>query len=353
MKPLVYPHDVRTPTVKLLLNGYALPGVLGAEVNANSHYQADTWSAELALNANEDAFDFWGGDIKAALIEVRFGLDQFERSMITGRIDKVAVSVQAGTLRLSGRDLSALLIEAKVQETFQNETSSDVVTKIATRRGLTPVVTPTTTLVSRYFGNTNDRVQHDSFSKHGTEWDLLRKLAQDEQFDLYMDGKELHFAPKVDAAKADAYSVRWDQDQRAGNVMNLALERSLTLAKDVVVEVRTWQTATARAFTKTSGTQSKDGSAQVYKFTEPNLTETQAQARADSLRQEITKHERTMRFDMPGEIDLTPRDVLRLDGCGPWDQVYFVDTINRRLRFGGGFTQSVSAKNRSVEADAA
>jgi len=57
---------------------------------------------------------------------------------------------------------------------------------------------------------------------------------------------------------------------------------------------------------------------------------------------------------MPGELTLTPRSMIALNGTGTaFDQSYFVDTIERRIGVGCGFVQRVRAKNVSSAGGAA
>ena len=360
MKRLVQPGAVRVPSARTLINGKALAGTISAEIRSNAHYQADGFTVEFALNAPGGRdLDWWGADErKGELFDVRLSLDGDERSFILGEADRIDVHPVTGLVRVEGRDLTARFIEHRSQEAFQNKTASEVATILATRRGLTPVVTATTTPVSRFYGADHDRVQHDQFSSVGTEWDLLTRLAQAEGFDCFVTGRELHFQPAVDPAKTEPFAVKWDQDERKSDILKIDLSRSLTLAKDVVVIVRSWASAKGRGFSRSSPagqTKAKvnAGTAQRYVFTRPNLTEDAAQKEADRLREEITKHERTLSFDVPGELELSPRSMLLVSGVGGWDQRYFVNTITRRISFDGGFVQSVTAKNKNVESNAA
>jgi hypothetical protein len=114
-----------------------------------------------------------------------------------------------GRLQIEGRDLSSRLIENKTQEAFVNQTSSQVATTLAQRRGLTPQVTATTTLVGRYYQQDHVRDSLNQFSRTTTEWDLLIYLAQREGFDVFVKGTTLYFQPTTDPS-ADPYVVRWD-----------------------------------------------------------------------------------------------------------------------------------------------
>ena len=51
---------------------------------------------------------------------------------------------------------------------------------------------------------------------------------------------------------------------------------------------------------------------------------------------------------MPGELALTPRSMITLEGTGTeFDQAYYIDVIERRLRRDGGLTEHILAKNTS------
>lgn len=360
MKRLVQPGTKRVVGWRILVEGKALPGLISMEVSQNAHYQADTFRCQVALNApgGQDGA-WWGGDeLKGQIFDLRASIDGDERSLILGEADRISLHPETGLIEIEGRDLTRRLIDARIQEAFQNKTSSEIVTILAGRRGLTPVVTATTTPAHRYYAADHDRVQLDQFSHVGTEWDLIVRLAKNENFDAFVTGRELHFQPITDITKVEPYGVRWSPEGRTGDVLNLHLDRSLTLAKDVVVIVRSWSSGQGRGFTRSSPAGAARakvaaGTAQRYTYTRPNLTEDQAQKEADRLREDITKHERNISFDCPGELDLTPRDAIKLHtGWPSWDQTYFVNTITRRFSVQGGAAQSVTAKNHSPESDA-
>jgi len=51
---------------------------------------------------------------------------------------------------------------------------------------------------------------------------------------------------------------------------------------------------------------------------------------------------------MPGELALTPRSVLAIQGTGTdFDQTYFVDVLERSINPHAGFVQRIRAKNTS------
>ena len=338
----------RTPAVLALVNGSELPGVTQARIASNNHHAADRFSLRVALSATNPVF--WAG-VTQALVELRLGIDGAWQSVIQGEVDSVEIDWLRHELRLEGRDLSAALIETRTQESFQNRTSSEIAQILAARHGLTAVVTPTTTPVGRYYQLEHDRIVLNQFAKATTEWDLLVFLAQQEGFDLFVQGNELHFQQPVPQSPP-TMTVTPD------DLIDLRLDRALTLARDIVVTVKSWNSKQSTAFTQTAragkGTPSgSGGTPQTYALVRPNLTPDQALQLAQSLLAELSQHERVVSFTMPGELTLTPRSIVALAGTGTaFDQSYFVAEVDRTLSVAGGFVQQVRVKNASPAASA-
>lgn len=351
--------DIRATIFRVLGHeqGHVLPGAEAMTVETNSYYRADHFTLTFAISAGPPG---WWDQEPPWVLDVQVSLDEGRSwtSLIIGEVDHMTVSLQTGTLVMEGRDLSARLIETKTQEAFINQTSSEVAAAIVARHAVdgftAPVITPTTTLVGRYYIEDHVDGTLDQFSRATTEWDLLTFLAQREGFDVFMQGTTLHFQP-ITLPTANPYIVQWDADNGSSvprmNVTTLRMERSLTLAKDIEVWVRSWATQQGRGFTKkakATGAKSKGGAPQRYVFVRPNLTEKDAQDLANQLAIDLTKHERVIEFDQPGSLTLTPRNIVRLQGTNTsFDQTYFIDHINRSLSFHEGFRQSVRCKNSS------
>ena len=344
----------RSPRLRILANGVPLPGVIHAEVFSNNHYAADRFSAGIALGA-----DPWGSSSSWSsapdiLLDIQFSLDAGAsfKSLIIGAVDSVSIDPVIGQIRLDGRDLTAPLIETRTQETFSNQTASEIAIILANRHNLTPVVTNTTSPVGRYYQNEHDRITLGLFSRATTEWDLLVFLAQQEGFDVFVTGTDLHFQPADPTPDVI-------QPMHVNDLINIRLERSLTLARDIEVVVKSWNSRNQSAFTQTAraarrsggGEQanaSRLGPPQRYVFVRPNLSQEDALKLAQQKLVELTRHERVLQATMPGELTLSPRSLLTLAGTGTaFDQTYFVDTIDRSINFDTGFTQHIRAKNSS------
>ena len=364
MKRLVQPGSVRWVATQILVDGDKMGGVKSLSVVSNSNFQADTWSAVFALNAADgQSLDWWGEDDRYGQIfslqvtlGATAGVDGPWTTLLAGEADKISVSPIAGEVRVSGRDLTRRFIDARTQESFQNNTASEIVTLLAARRDMKADVTDTATLVSRYYVQDHDRVTHGQLGRVTTEWDLLHNLAQQEGFDLYVTGRTVHFHPTNDPAKSEPFVVSWDQAVLGGDIEDISLDRSLTLAKDVIVVVKSWSSRHGRGFTRTSPAGAKparEGTklGQQYVFTRPNLTEDRAQKLADSLREDITRHERTGSLTIPVELALSPRGMIQIEGvAGGWGGPFYVALIERSFSLSGA-TETIQFKNHSPESE--
>lgn len=356
-------EGVRTPRAKVLLNGTSIPGLIEAETISNNFYQADKFSAHFALYADPAYGAAWWGKQTTLLLDVQFSLDGSSyTSMIIGEVDHMSLDPEGGVVSVDGRDLSARLIDNKTVEAFKNKTASEVAETLAARRGLTPDVKATTSKVGRLYEIDHDRIQHDQFSTAHTEWDLLTMLAQSEGYDVWVTGTTLHFQPLVAIDQQNPYEVVWsasDGQVPWSNAMGIKLERSLTLAKDVVVAVRSFNSQKKTGFTMYSPSGFRQaaiqsGKAQLFTFTLPNLDRDQAQKKANELREEISKHEKLFNFRRPADLTLDARKVVKLRGIDPdsWDQVYYINSVTRRLNIHDGFVMEVSAKNHATNSQA-
>lgn len=388
--------EARKPRCRVLCNGIAVPGVVNIEVVANSYYHGDTFNAEFALNASGgNTLEWWGSqnfgtqqsqtdaanNVQVPLVldfQVQSDTGQTWTSLIVGETDAVQIHPDTGSIQVQGHDLTQRFIATKTFENFPNQTFSQIATTLAARHGLTADITPTSTIVGRYYTAQHDRATLNAFSHATTEWDLLTSLAQRENFDVWVDAvgrgtniSTLHAHPKADP-NADPYVVVCQTGpgiEPYSNVINLQLERSMTLAKDVQVVVMSWHTRQSngkggvfpvKAFgispgAKSPNSQSKNTgpSVQRYVFQFPNMTQEDAQAKANQLLAQISAHERVISWHAPGDTTLTTRNMLRLEGTNSsWDGPYFIDTITRRVSMQNGFTMDVRAKNVQTQSQA-
>ncbi len=329
--------STRAPRLEVLLNGSPLAGVIDAEVSSIGHFAADRFRLRAALSAGPRAL--WDQPVMA--VDVRLSLGGGFASLVQGYVDRVDIDPVRREVELDGRDLTAGLIEARTEEAFVNQTSSEIATLLAGRHGLSADVTATTVPVGRYYQSEHSRITLGQFSRATTEWDLLITLAEREGFDLWVDGSVLHFKPTDANGAGVALSP--------ADCLDLRMERSLTLAQDIAVIVKSWNSRQKQAFSETASQSqgfATGSPALQYVYVVPNLTPADALARAQRILAELSRHERNLRLTMPGELTMRPRLPLALSGTGTgFDGNYEIAEVTRQLGERSGFVQTVRAKS--------
>ena len=364
------PSRTVAPRLRVLTGGMELPVALSAEVTQTNNFHGDRFRVRFAPPRDAGlcplpgvgSFAWWGAQT-SVLLNVQFGIDPSPArrnapivgtSLIVGQVDDFSLDPDGWTVTAEGRDLTARFIDHKTEAANVNQTASEIVAALARKEGLTPVVTPTTTPVGTFYQLEHVRTALDQFSHAIREWDEIVQLARFEGFDAFVQGTSLYFQPRTQPAAAPYSLVRHiDAHGRpSGNLLSLRLNRSLTIARGVHVVVRSWHGKQARGFTRGApsfGLASAAENVQQYVIVRPNLTEDQAQQLANQTYAEIVRHEKRISGQVPGDLRLTPRVMLRLSGTGTaFDQAYYPDTIMQRID-GHGFVTEFTAKNHDPQ----
>ena len=356
--------QVRQPRGLVQVNGITIPGWLELDIESNTFREADTFRITYALGALPDANnDVWfcsQGTLSVVIYTgfptdpANYGVADLDL-MLSGHVDQLDYDPTARTLVLSGRDLTSLFIDSRTAEKWINQTSSQIAQTLATRHGLTAVVTPTQTPVGRFY-----QIDHIVSTVAQTEWDLLCWLAQQEGYVVYVQGSTLYFQPPPAADTAPQYPVYFqpatgDQPFQS-NTARLAFQRTLTVGKTITVQVRSWNQRQAKAFNEffpsSKGSKIKPGTAtapaQLYSYRIPNLSQAQAIQRAEAIYNELIQNEMRVSIDMPADNVLTKTSVMPLTGTGTaFDQTYYPQSIQRRLSMSEGYRMTIEARNHS------
>lgn len=333
------------------------------EVDSNSFYQANTFRLTLPLSAQPPArsWSFWS-ETDAAKVEIFAGFPPDPENFTTddldlilvGETDEVDVKPVSDEVCLTGRDYTSRFIEETTTEKFQNLTASELVKQLAERRGLKADVTDTSRKLGTFLSQDNILLTTER-----TEWDLLTYAAQEEGYLLYVEGETVHFHPPPDES-SEAYILNYtratEESLASSNTVMIDFSRSLTLARDVVVAVRSWNQKAKKGFTQTARaskakrTQSRGGTAQTYVATVPNLSQEEAIKEARRRLEEITAHEIRLNAELPGDSLIKTNTPIRVEGTGTrFDQVYFVDHLIRTYTPDRGYFMVLRAKNHSTE----
>lgn len=346
---------------------------ISCEVVNNNMSSADTFRVSLATSMLPAGFDVnWFSQQKDLYVNVFMGLpvDPLNystadlTSFILGQVDAIEYDPAEHLLELSGRDLTRVFIDTKSTQKYPNLTSSQIATQLAKAHGLTPAVTATTDKVGKFY-----EIDHVVMTDERSDWDLLLYLAGVENFIVYVRGQTLYFGPKptVGAIPANPYVIEWQPETPAlnvaqANVQHLHFNRALTVSRGIQVVVRSWNHKQAKGFTATypsKGGTSKIGKAtpfgggQTYVRTFPNLTQQQADQKAQSLYASIVAHEMRLHAELPGDTILDTTSIVQVTGTGTaYDQIYYPDAITRHMAWDGGFSMTLAAKNMAPESQA-
>lgn len=353
-------------------NGERLSGVLSFHVDNNTFFQADTFRVTLSLSGQPKGrgFDWWALQEQIE-VELFLGFPKdpgsFEKgeltSFLVGYVDDIEFDPTGDTFTMAGRDLTSKLIDYKRTIVFSSGSlvASDIVTQIAQDRGLTPVVTKTSKAAGGYYQIVKALVESDV-----TYWDIVTRLAQVERFQVYVKGHELHFEPRT-APDAAPYVLRYqaptaDNGSPALNAVRMKFGRNLSIAKDLKVRILSFDQKTKKVVnesadrkrvrnTTTRKVAQSNEPPQEYVYHIPNLTAEQAQARAQAILEEISRHEMNLQVEMPGDLLLDAQGIVKVDGTGTaYDQTYYPTSIIRSYSTMEGFHMTLTAKNQTPNA---
>ncbi len=358
----------RQPRALIRLGGTVVPGWFSWSVSTNSYFEADTFRIEYAIQSLPVAKNAnWFSTQTELFAEILAGFPQDPgnpqpaelTSAIYGRVDDIEFRPREGTLCLTGRDLTAAFIDAKVSKEYPNKTSSDIATQLAQSHGLASQVTATTTKVGAYY--TRDQVR---MTADRSEWDLLAWLAREENFVCFVSGQTLYFEPDP-RSTANPYLIQWQaatssQGSPIANVKGITFARSLTVAKGITVTARsaslTQKTAVVQSYPSSPksigvGKSSPFGASQQYFFTLPaGKKPTEVQAYAKQRYDDIVSHEMKLTMHLPSDDALTIATAIKVSGTGTaFDQTYYPRLITREMSMDEGYNMTVEAQNSSSD----
>jgi phage protein D len=370
-----YSSQLRQPRAIVMIND--TPAIWeNIEIATTTFFIADSYSMTLPLSGQNPILNlnYWASvtDITVK-IYVGFPLNPFAYTiddlelLSVGVVDMLDVDPLTARVMLSGRDLSARLIDTKTTLIYPNDTASNIAILLAKKHNLTPMVTATTGNVGRFFNNFETNAQN-LLTKQITEWDLLTFLAQQSNFVTYVQAENLIFGPLPTDASS-AYILNFTPPQSSGLTptyggTQLHFRRSLTLAADVAVKIIVpTNPQTGKSSIKTARYNRKgraaltnvpapSGRVTTYTFIMPGLTDQQAQQQANSLAQSISLNEIIISTTRPGDNLIKKGGLLKVAGTGSaYDQIYFLDQVTRTLNIETGYQMEIIAKNHDVSSN--
>lgn len=315
--------------LRITINDVRIYGAISVIVEQASYFRASRFCVKFAVGdaplMNIASYALLSAQtITIELADTAFGY----ANMLTGQIDNVVIDCIAGTATLSGRDLSAWMIDSEISESFVNQTASEVVASIAAKHNLNTDIIPTVGAVGQYYELDHARTSLQLHSRAGNEWDLLVWLAQSEGNFLTIIGKTVYFGPIPAAVPVPIFK---------NNCMEITVDIALTLPQSAIV--KSWNTRNKAALMQVVGS-----GANTTTLVKPNLSTKQAQDMARSHLAALSQHATILRLKMPGELNLMPAIPIYLSGTeSSLDQLYMIEEIIREIDVDRGFVQTVHA----------
>lgn len=319
----------RAVSLAVAIDGVPVTGVERLELLQVGYFSADRFRVQIATGATPGGAAYFAA-LEDGTVTIGIGLGGIAGgSALTGQIDNVAVDFAAGQVVLSGRDLSARLIDAEVGQSFSNQTASQIAAGFAADAGLAANVMATQTPVGQYYELAHTTTGLGLHSRHVTRWDLLASLAGLEQFAVSVTGTTLNFGP---VAQTVPMLLTFGQD-----LIELVVDRALGLIAPKVT-VSSWNPKLKQAFSGVAG------SAGGVTLVRPNLTQAEVDQLAVARQAALAAQAVLLRASMPGELSLGPGSVILLQGTGSTlDASYAIRTIERSVDMRGGFIQRFEA----------
>jgi phage protein D len=277
-----------------------------------------------------------------------------ETGSMVGNVDSHTWDPLANTIQVAGRDLAAQMIDTRVVSTYRNQTASEIAAALAAKYGLQTSITATTAPVGRNYDADYDQTQAGDFSQASNEWDLLCRLGSQAGITPYIMGTTLYFNPPN--SNPPVFPITMSRNatgQIVSNVPGLTLTRHLTVARDVIVTVRSWHSRKKGTFTATYRVKSKAAQipgqpaipATPYLVVIPNLTQAQCQQQAQKIALEISQHERSVTIEAASLVQLTPAHVVRISGTATdYDMTYYPQQVTTEISFQAGAKTTIQAR---------
>lgn len=342
------------PDAVIYINGIPFEWNYFKIVN-NNVSRADTLEAHLNLYGWDppylDKF-FTAHEYKAEVL-VRLGRDLPYHRIFWGYLDDLEEDPEEGNIIVTGRDFSALLLDAQTTIKFEGLTSSEIAVTLAKEHGLKYIVTPTYGDVGTVYQN-----QIVKLTSTQNEWTLLTFLADLDGFDLYIKDDTLYYVSR-DKRGRPYYDIVWidpklrQQDNSPfSNVIDIKFFRTFTIAKDIRVHVKSFSITDNKVHSaigekhRSIGTAS--GRKQIYNILGPNQSQEETTQFAQQVARDISQHELRLEARLIADERLEKDSVIQVKGKSAiFDTIYYVDSITRTFTTGadGGYWLEVIAKN--------
>lgn len=341
--------DTQYPrAIAVINNSYRLP-MISVEVEHNSFFQADTFRIKAPMGALKTYDPQWWSRQNELQVAIYMGYvtdpAHFSEGNLTPRLlgeaDQVEMEWDSQELRITGRDLTARLIDAGSEQTWMNLTADKVVSAIAKKYGMTASVQtpPNAEAIGNFLGSDWTHLEHRS------AWDLLTYLANNtvsnkDHWVCYVKWNTLYFGPRP---STQATTIRWPWD-----VQTLRTLRNMVVSKDITVEIEGWNAQTGTVIVGSVSSSGHTAIGRTYIYVEPGISPSEAIKKAQTKIAQLISHELSAHITMPGNTALDMLHKIQITGTGTdWDTTLFPNNIRHRLTVEDGYSCDVVAKSHA------
>jgi hypothetical protein len=198
--------------------------------------RGDTFHAEIPIDASAGfAESFWASQTSIQATAI-FSVGGQQQAMITGSVDELSIDWINRSVQVSGRDMSSVLTESRVNKKYANQTSAQIVQDLAQMSGLQAQV-------SSSMGDDVSK-KYDIDTVHlllnRTPFEAISILAEREGVRWFVDGNTLYFGT---SQSGGTYPIEYQPPQSGyvtANTMRLTTRRNLVAAKAVESTAKSW-----------------------------------------------------------------------------------------------------------------
>jgi phage protein D len=280
-------------------------------------------------------------------VEIYIGTEgtNSESSMFTGLTDSIAIDPIAKIALLTGRDYSSVLVNSTYQDSFCNQTASEIANHVAMRHGFSPNISTTSAMIGSYQGGGYNQVLLNTHSKIVNEWDLLIHLAKSEGFEMFVDENALVFSA-AELLQTNKVCIGVD------DVISMKFHKTCPVSNQNMVTVKSWNSWLDQTLNYSDNQLSGQDPASVIGLSadpgtemaivRPNLTPEAAERLARQHVNALNEQALTVQITMPGELLLKPRDILTVCGTrSVFDTNFVVRSVRRHFSTTAGFVQYI------------
>lgn len=338
---------VRAPRAKLSIAGGDI-WPLAVTVEQTSNRTCGTFEASVTLDGQLGINERYWSSLINRNVTVNATNDATLGSFVpkfVGNIDSVDISWEHRTVRLSGRDLLAPMLETKTNDSFKNRNVTSVVQDLAGRVGLaTKISLPSTNPTGLKYGSENTLMGDGDVL-----FNILSRLAQSTGCVFFVVANTLYFMP-ASSLSGGQFLVNYvpptPLTYASGNFIRLRTHRNYVLSPLIKVRTRSFQMKSKKVISSEYHVGGSGSGTLVFEHRAPNLAKEQSDQVTLAKINEIISREKTIEVEMPGDVTLDPTMQIVLAGTGTaFDQTYVLASVNHSWAQGDGYRMSFSARN--------